>query len=214
MEKEGKEYNPKTRRWVKKCPSGQVRNQKTFRCIKDKNEPCPAGKIRNPKTGRCIKEKTVVKKSSKSNMLSTANLVSLRNELINLPGQDYYIEEHQDKLKIVETKRKLAINVNEKPFAEHIKMAKTQDLKYTQFYNRSGDTLLVIPIVKTSPNITHFAKNTNKDEWLGLWKVVKQHLNKDKNKKLFISTHGHGVDYLHVRLEEHPKYYVPRKNYS
>ena len=181
MEKEGKRYNPKTRRLVRKCPSGKVRNRKT-----------------------------VIKKSSKSNMISTANLVNLRNELINLPGQDYYIQEHQDKLKIVKTKRKLAINVDEKPFAEYIKMAKTQNLEYTQFYNRSGDTLLVIPIAKKSPNITHFAKNTNKDEWLGLWKVVKQHLNKDKNKKLFISTHGHGVDYLHVRLEEHPKYYVPK----
>tara|TARA_Y100000389_G_scaffold171933_1_gene179941 strand:+ start:3606 stop:4172 length:567 start_codon:yes stop_codon:yes gene_type:complete len=181
MEKEGKRYNPKTRRLVKKSPSGKVSSRIT-----------------------------VFKKSSKSNMLSTANLLSLRNELINLPGQDYYIEEHRGKLEIVKTKRKLAINVDEKPYEEYIKMAKKQNLKYTQFYNRSGDTLLFIPIAKASPNITHFAKNTNKEEWLGLWKVVKQHLNKNKKKKLFISTHGHGVDYLHVRLEEHPKYYVPK----
>lgn len=182
MEKEGKRYNPKTRRLVKKSPSGKVSSRIT-----------------------------VFKKSSKSNMLSTTNLLSLRNELINQPGQDYYIQEHQGKLEIVKTKRKLAINADEKPYEEYIKMAKKQNLKYTQFYNLSGDTLLFIPTIsKASPNITHFAKNTNKEEWLGLWKVVKQHLNKNKNKKLFISTHGHGVDYLHVRLEEHPKYYVPK----
>ena len=49
-----KDYNPKTGRWVKKCLDGQVRDVKTFRCVKDRSAPCPDGKQRNPATGRCV----------------------------------------------------------------------------------------------------------------------------------------------------------------
>tara|TARA_Y100000389_G_scaffold148109_2_gene147158 strand:- start:3870 stop:5636 length:1767 start_codon:yes stop_codon:yes gene_type:complete len=58
-----KDYNPKTKRWVKKCPSGKVRNLATFKCVTDKEAGCPEGKERNEKTGRCIKiKKTRTKK--------------------------------------------------------------------------------------------------------------------------------------------------------
>ena len=50
-----KDYNAKTRRWVKKCPDGQVRDMKTFKCVKNRNAPCPDGQQRNPVTGRCVK---------------------------------------------------------------------------------------------------------------------------------------------------------------
>jgi serine/threonine protein kinase len=83
-----KEYNPKTKRCVKKCkdgysrspdfkckknktvkiqkeksvkacPEGKIRNEKTGRCIKDRTKKaCPDGKVRNEKTGRCIKTRT------------------------------------------------------------------------------------------------------------------------------------------------------------
>jgi len=50
-----KEYNRITKRCVKKCKPGLVRDT-NFNCKKDSNEPCPEGKERNPKTRRCVKK--------------------------------------------------------------------------------------------------------------------------------------------------------------
>jgi serine/threonine protein kinase len=53
----GKEFNPLTKRCVKVCGPGRVRNP-NFRCVKAKliNEKvCPAGKEFNPTTKRCVK---------------------------------------------------------------------------------------------------------------------------------------------------------------
>lgn len=62
---EGKEYNRRTKRCVKKCKSGYQRNE-DFKCVKipkSKTQkkkkspgPCPEGKERNPKTNRCVKK--------------------------------------------------------------------------------------------------------------------------------------------------------------
>lgn len=62
---EGKEYNKRTKRCVKKCKSGYHRNE-DFKCVKipkSKTQkkkkslgPCPEGKERNPKTNRCVKK--------------------------------------------------------------------------------------------------------------------------------------------------------------
>jgi serine/threonine protein kinase len=53
----GKEFNPLTKRCVKVCGPGRVRNP-NFRCVKDrplKVKVCPAGKELNPTTKRCVK---------------------------------------------------------------------------------------------------------------------------------------------------------------
>ena len=53
----GKEFNPLTKRCVKVCGPGRVRNP-NFRCVKDRplNERvCPVGKELNPTTKRCVK---------------------------------------------------------------------------------------------------------------------------------------------------------------
>jgi len=62
---EGKEYNRRTKRCVKKCKSGYHRNE-DFKCVKipkSKTQkkkkspaPCSEGKERNPKTNRCVKK--------------------------------------------------------------------------------------------------------------------------------------------------------------
>lgn len=61
---EGKEYNRRTKRCVKKCKDGYHRNE-DFKCVKipksktqNKKKspgPCSEGKQRNPKTNRCVK---------------------------------------------------------------------------------------------------------------------------------------------------------------
>ena len=62
---EGKEYNRRTKRCVKKCKDGYHRNE-VFKCVKipkSKTQkkkkslgPCSEDKERNPKTNRCIKK--------------------------------------------------------------------------------------------------------------------------------------------------------------
>lgn len=62
---EGKEYNKRTKRCVKKCKEGSRRNE-NFRCVKipkSKTQkkkkspgPCSEGKERNPNTNRCVKK--------------------------------------------------------------------------------------------------------------------------------------------------------------
>ena len=57
----GKEFNPLTKRCVKVCGPGRVRNP-NFRCVKDrpitsKVKVCPDGKVLNPRTKRCVKGK-------------------------------------------------------------------------------------------------------------------------------------------------------------
>jgi serine/threonine protein kinase len=62
--KEGKEWNPITKRCVNKCPIGYERNDK-FKCRKTKKiksvrsksvKICPDNKELNPKTNRCVKK--------------------------------------------------------------------------------------------------------------------------------------------------------------
>ena len=72
----------------------------------------------------------------------------------------------------------------------------------TQFLNLSKDAILVIPS-KPYANIYQFATRSSDREWLALFRRVVKNVKKGQ----FISTHGHGVSYLHVRLEDNPKYY-------
>ena len=52
----GKEYKPSTKRCVKTCKRGYIRNT-DFKCVRDKNrktvKKCPIGKELNPNTNRC-----------------------------------------------------------------------------------------------------------------------------------------------------------------
>ena len=62
----GKEFNPLTKRCVKVCGPGKVRNP-NFRCVKDrpitsKVKVCPDGKVLNPRTRRCVKTRSATSK--------------------------------------------------------------------------------------------------------------------------------------------------------
>ena len=62
----GKEFNPLTKRCVKVCRPGKVRNP-NFRCVKDrlinsKVKVCPDGKELNPRTRRCVKSRAATSK--------------------------------------------------------------------------------------------------------------------------------------------------------
>jgi serine/threonine protein kinase len=69
----GKEFNPLTKRCVKVCGQGKVRNP-SFRCVKDKivtSKVCRDGKVFNPTTKRCVK-------TCKSGQIRNANFKCVR----------------------------------------------------------------------------------------------------------------------------------------
>jgi hypothetical protein len=50
-----------------------------------------------------------------------------------------------------------------------------------------------------------FTFNASDKEWVDLWKRVAKESMKIKH-PFYISTHGHGVNWLHIRLEKNIKY--------
>ena len=91
--------------------------------------------------------------------------------------------------------------------------------KYTiGFPNLSGDTYLIIPIPrkgKEFTNLFYFMKNASNRHQQEFWKIVaieiENFLYKKKHKNLWISSHGFGVNYLHIRICTYPKYYGDSK---
>jgi len=65
-------------------------------------------------------------------------------------------------------------------------------------------TLLIIP-KKGYVNLMDFTFNATKKEWIDFWKKVRKEATKMK-KPFYISTHGHSVNWLHVRLEKKLKF--------
>lgn len=98
-----------------------------------------------------------------------------------------------------------------KLFNEYI--IKSKNKYATSFYNLSKSTKLVIPMPRKNKNfstLNNFCKNASKTHQQQFWKLVSNEIVKYKknNKKVFISTHGLGVPYLHIRIESNPKYYI------
>ena len=85
------------------------------------------------------------------------------------------------------------------------------------FPNILGDTMLVVPIPSTdqgidkySGDLMSFLKYGQKNQQYALIQLfAKTALNLiETQQKLYISTHGHGLPWLHIRLSNLPKYYT------
>lgn len=83
------------------------------------------------------------------------------------------------------------------------------------FYNLSKTTYLVIPRPKRGKiftTIKDFIDNASKTQQKFFWKkaynciidFLKEH------EKIYISTHGTGVPFFHLRIESDPKYYITK----
>ena len=84
------------------------------------------------------------------------------------------------------------------------------------FPNLSGDTVLVVPTPrrgKAYTTLREFMAHAPAEQQRELWKEVARQARKalKKHACLWISTHGLGVAYLHVRICTHPKYYNTSK---
>ena len=84
------------------------------------------------------------------------------------------------------------------------------------FSNLSGDTILVVPVPrkgKRFTNMFYFMNNASEIQKKKLWEKVAEQAKEflKTNEKIWISTHGLGVNYLHVRICNNPKYYENSK---
>jgi hypothetical protein len=80
------------------------------------------------------------------------------------------------------------------------------------FLNLSGDTVLVVPVPTKTKNfatIQNFINNASIKQQSDLWKLVAKEVRNmlESNDYVWISTHGLGVPYLHIRICNYPKYY-------
>lgn len=99
-------------------------------------------------------------------------------------------------------------------FKEHL--VKSKNKYVTSFFNPSKDTLLIIPILRPGKNyatIKDFCDNApiiqQKEFWKMVAKLAKKQLKKEK--KVWVSAHGLGVPYFHLRIANKPKYYFDDK---
>jgi hypothetical protein len=100
-----------------------------------------------------------------------------------------------------------------KSFKKYIDESKNKYV--TSFNNLSGDTILIIPIPRKNKDystIKNYMDNSSITEQKNFWKKVANEIKKilKNNEKVYVSTHGLGVNYFHLRLDKYPKYYLTK----
>jgi hypothetical protein len=122
----------------------------------------------------------------------------------NIPFNQYFKEDIN-----------LAKTQNYTPFQEYIN--NSQNKYVTAFPNLNKDSMLVIPMPRRGKNyatLKDFIDNATKIQQREFWKKVAEVAKKfmKQNGEAWISVHGLGVDYTHVRIDSKPKYYFKLKN--
>ena len=116
--------------------------------------------------------------------------------------------------KYIENKYLSKMKEDNSPFKKEIMKSKNKNV--TSFFNLSKDAYLIIPIPRKNKIFTtlkDFMDNASKTQQKALWKRVALSIIKmlKNHKKVWISTHGTGVPYLHIRIDVKPKYYQTTK---
>jgi hypothetical protein len=94
---------------------------------------------------------------------------------------------------------------------------KNEDKKYAiHSINLPKDTILIIPKPRTNKKFTsiyYFIKNASHLQQKEVWKLVAKQAREmlKKHDKIWISSQGLGVNYLHIRICSFPKYYEKSK---
>lgn len=109
------------------------------------------------------------------------------------------------------------------PFDEHLSDPTTASAHVISFLNLGRDAMLIVPRPLSSEShythLSEFIRTAPRHQTNLLWQRVAEGARKqldahtDDEKKLWISTSGMGVYWLHIRLDSVPKYYnwVPYK---
>ena len=149
------------------------------------------------------------------NLTSTKSINDLRKIILSTQPDDclswddckswlYFISKKiNDTRNIQFSLKREKYTIDKKPSNKFNSYIKNSKGNVVSFYSPGG-TLLVIPR-KGYINLMDFTFNASKKEWVDLWKRVLLESKKMK-KPFYISTHGHSVNWLHIRLEKNIKF--------
>jgi hypothetical protein len=113
--------------------------------------------------------------------------------------------------KFIEDNKLQLLKQDYSPFIQYINKSKNKYV--TSFMNLTKDTMLIIPTPRKNKNFTtikDFIDNASILQQKKYWKYVSniiKKLTKNNKYKYYISTHGLGVYYFHLRISKIPKYY-------
>ncbi len=104
----------------------------------------------------------------------------------------------------------LATRPDASPFAEHFRAA--ADSEIVEFSNLGNDAILIVPTPRGASSayghVAAFAREAPESQRHQLWAQVGDTFERRLNAKpVWLSTAGGGVAWLHVRLDDRPKYY-------
>lgn len=103
----------------------------------------------------------------------------------------------------------LDVEPDPSPFDEHLR----EDRSVVCFPNLGGDALMVVPCrqngVSAYGHIAAFLRRAPLEQQHALWQAVSEAMSERLGERpVWLSTAGAGVAWLHVRLDDRPKYYA------
>ena len=99
------------------------------------------------------------------------------------------------------------------PFREHFDGGSDSSPAYVVFRNLGGDAILIVPKPTGQQGVNHchlgsFLRTADQQIGMELWRFVGDAMHDRINDvPVWLSTAGGGVPWLHVRLDDRPKYY-------
>lgn len=187
-----------------------VKRAPTRKNIKPKNVKAPAApKVKRPqprKAGVTWKARIEQWKQGKNLPRITSSVFW---ETSRMHGRG--LSEFKQKTTSASKHLPMSMRADSSAFAQHVRGKKST----VAFQNLGNTATLVAPPHRTGSNknfshIATFYKHASPAEIRDLWrtvaKVVETKMNKGES--VYVSTHGTGVPWLHVRIESTPKYYV------
>ena len=105
------------------------------------------------------------------------------------------------------------IQSNPAQFSAHLTQVNKKDVSAT-FPNLDGSCTLVVPVVHTHHDYStlyDFVRHASNSVQIQFWRDVSGAIQRlafrHPNERIWVSTHGLGVPYLHIRICKQPKYY-------
>jgi hypothetical protein len=115
--------------------------------------------------------------------------------------------------KYIETDKFKNVKQDYSSFQEHINNKDNINKYAISFYNLDKSCILVIPVPQQDKNFTHikdFMDNAEPKQQKEFWKFAAIQIKKRLKTQdtVYINTHGLGIPYFHLRIDNTPKYYV------